>query len=403
VAKLYVTMLGGFSITYNGITLCEKTISSKKACTLIEYLITFRKKEITSLELFDVLWADDKCENPTSSLKTLLHRTRNILSKIEDNGDFKLIKSGKGSYFWNNDIEIDVDIDLFEEYYNSAKKNHLSDEERVEFAQKAIEIYKGAFLSSSSSEFWVIPLSTYYNSLFLEMVTLSVEILNKQNRFLEIVDISKNAISINPYQEDFYYNLISALYENGNSFSAVEHYKNVEAFFYSNFGVNLSDKFVKLNQKISNTQNDLEFNLDVIEENLVEKDKISGGFFCQFEFFKQQFQHQIRVSERKQLQLQTCLVSITNNKGKLPAQNKLNSGMLELIDILRSSLRSSDIFARYSVSQYVVLLGDTSFDNAKLVLNRINKNCAESVKTSGVKIKCDLKNYCGSLKQFVNT
>ena len=83
----------------------------------------------------------------------------------------------------------------------------------------------------------------------------AIELLEKENRHIEIIDICKNAIAINPYEEDFHYNLINSLYESGSSQIAIEQYKYVEDFFYQNFGINLSEKFVTLYNKICNTKN----------------------------------------------------------------------------------------------------------------------------------------------------
>lgn len=400
-SKIEVTFFGDFTIKYNNKEISEKSFRSKKMWTLLEYLIAFRNKSIPSLELIDVLWKEDNSENPTNALKTLLHRTRNLLSELNfDNADSPIINAN-GRYLWNNEIEMAIDTDIFESYYLEIKNKNLSDDEKISSAFKAIILYKGTFLSNSASEYWVIPLSTYYNSIFIEIVHILIELLYNQNRFLEIVEICRNAIAINPYEEDFYYFLINALYETGNCRAAIEHYKNVETFFYNNFGVNLSEKFISLFNKINDTKNDLEFDLGIIEDSLFEKDKISGGFFCEYEFFKKRFQLEIRAAQRNKTPVQICLVSITDERGKLPPQKKLNASVDALIDIVRCSLRSSDLFSRFSVSQFIIMLADTTYDNAKIVLNRIQNNCSKSLKVSGIKIICDLKNYCEDSNTFV--
>jgi len=252
-SRIYVSFFGEFSIVNDDKKICEKNISSKKSITLLEYLIAFRKKEISSLELIEVLWSDE-CENPTSALKTLLHRTRHILSELQLNDNIKLINSVKGTYCWNNQIDTVVDSELFEQCYKELKKESYSDFDKIEMAMKAIQLYKGTFLSNSSSEYWVVTLSTYFNSLYIEIINIAIELLEKENRHIEIIDICKNAIAINPYEEDFHYNLINSLYESGSSQIAIEQYKYVEDFFYQNFGINLSEKFVTLYNKICNTK-----------------------------------------------------------------------------------------------------------------------------------------------------
>lgn len=390
----YVSMLGEFSISCNDKKICEKSFRSKKIWALLQYLITFRKKEITSLELIEVLWKEDKSENPTNALKTLLHRARGVLANLDYEHSDTLIKSTNGSYFWNTEIDMTVDVDIFEQYYNSIRKGTLSQEEKLNLALNAIDLYKGSFLSNASSDYWVMPLSTYYNTIFIETVHIAVDILYEQNRFFDIVDICKNALSINPYEEDFYYNLINSLFETGDSQSSIEHYKNVETFFYSNFGVNLSEKFLLLYKKICNTKNNLEFDMIIIEQSLFEKEKLRGGFLCEYEFFKNQFQLKVRAVERNDSPLQICLISICDLSGKLPSQQILNVVMQDISEAIRISLRGSDLFSRFSVSQFVVMLSDTSFKNAEIVLNRINSNFSNFNTSSEVSIKFDIKTFC---------
>jgi len=143
-----------------------------------------------------------------------------------------------------------------------------------------------------------------------------------------------------------------------------------------------------------NTKNNLEFDINVIEESLLEKNQLCGGFLCEYEFFKRQFQLKKRASQRDKSSNQICLVSITDKKGNLPPQKRLNVVMTEIIDAIRLSLRASDMFSRFSVSQYVIMLADASYNNAKMVLDRIQHNCSKYAQNSDVHIKCDLKDYC---------
>jgi DNA-binding SARP family transcriptional activator len=399
--NLTISTFGDFSISFNDKTIGDKNIRSKKSCILLSYLITHRKKPVTQMKLFDVLWKDNESNNPLSALKTLLSRTRVALSELGYPDAAKLIKSSNGSYFWNNDIPVTVDIDVFEEYYNLLHQNHVPIEDKIKYAKKAIEIYKGPFLANYSSEYWVIPMSTYYHSLFIEIINTAINFLYNKNDFIDIIKLCKNAITIAPYEEDLYYHLINSQYETGNNKEAIEQYRNVESFFYNTFGVSLSDKFSELYKKINTTKNNLEFDLEKIHDDLIEKEKARGAFLCEYELFKQHFQLEIRASQRNNSSLQICLVSVVNTKGGIPPLNKLNPYIEKLENVIKSSLRASDIFARYSVSQYIIMLPDTSYENAHIVLDRIKNNCKQAINIHGVGVHLDLKNYCEASKELI--
>lgn len=400
-ANLTISTFGEFSISYNNKSIGDKNIRSKKSCILLAYLITHRKNSVTQIELFDALWKENESDNPLGALKTLLSRTRTTLTELGYADSAKLIKSSNGSYFWNNDIPITVDTDVFEMYYNLLKQNDISIEDKITFSKKAIEIYKGPFLANYSSEYWVIPMSTYYHSLFIEIVDTIIDLLYKKNDFFAIVEICKNAITIAPYEEDFYYYLINSQYEIGNNKEAIEQYRNVENFFYNTFGVSLSDKFTELYKKINTTQNDLEFDLEKINDELIEKEDALGAFLCEFELFKQHFQLEIRASKRNNTSIQILLVSVVNTKGGIPPLSKLNPYIEKLENVIRTSLRASDIFARYSVSQYIIMLPNTSYENANIVLERIKNNCKKVIDFRGISIDLDLKNYSEASQELM--
>ena len=127
------------------------------------------------------MWAEDESDNPTSALKTLLHRTRHVLELLEVENGNNIIKSANGSYYWNNAFNVIIDVEEFEKCYIELKKPELSDNDKLKLALDAINMYKGNFLAASSYEYWIIPLSTYYSTIYFEIVQLAVNFLYKSN------------------------------------------------------------------------------------------------------------------------------------------------------------------------------------------------------------------------------
>ena len=48
--------------------------------------------------------------------------------------------------------------------------------------------------------------------------------------------------------------------------------------------------------------------------------------------------------------------------------------MERLRDVIAKSLRQGDVFTRYSVSQYIIMLPLASFENAEMIMNRVARN-----------------------------
>ena len=61
--------------------------------------------------------------------------------------------------------------------------------------------------------------------------------------------------------------------------------------------------------------------------------------------------------------------------------------MMELLGrMIRGSLRAGDVVARYSLTQYIVLLPACSYESGAAVANRIRRN----FKKYGAKFQCDI-------------
>ena len=114
--------------------------------------------------------------------------------------------------------------------------------------------------------------------------------------------------------------------------------------------------------------------LGVIKEGLVESEMMPGAFFCEYEFFKDIYRLQARSAGRNGQIVHIALVTVMDGYGKKLTQSRLNTAMERLKDVVRNSLRRGDVFTRYSVSQYLLMLPSASFENADMVLNRVTRN-----------------------------
>ena len=79
---LKINMLGEFSISYGDETADDQSNRSKKLWSLLEYLITFRDREVRQAEIIEFLWPEDRIDDPANTLKTLLHRVRSLVNGL---------------------------------------------------------------------------------------------------------------------------------------------------------------------------------------------------------------------------------------------------------------------------------------------------------------------------------
>ena len=267
----------------------------------------------------------------------------------------EMIIYNRGVYAWNNKLNFVVDTDQF------TSLCILGDEEedvnrKIAYYLDALEYYKGDFLPKSSLEAWVVPINAYYHSEFLRVVQSCVELLKEQGRSYDVITVCQQAVAIDPYDESL-------------------HYEHVVDLFYSEFGINLSDELTDLYKEIIKESNGIEVDLSLIRDRLQEEDGRPGAFYCEYSLFKEIYHLETRSASRNGQSIYLCLMSVTDgNNGVLDNKRQQNAAMSQLHSAIQYSLRRGDVFTRYSVSQYLIMLPTVSFENGEMVLKRIQKN-----------------------------
>ena len=387
---LKVNMLGEFTIEYNGKVITDREGRSKKLWLFIEYLMTFRGREISQNDLIDLLWPDEKNGNPANTLKTLVHRARTLLDTLDFFDAKDMIIYRRGTYAWNSAIDMVVDLDVFEAHIKEAEKEGITAEHRLHEIMTAIEMYKGDFLPRLSLESWAVPISTYYHTMYIKAVSNVIDILAGIKDWEAIIGITQKAIEIDPYDEKLHYHLIQALVNTKNQQIAKNHYESVKKMFFERFGVAPSDEFNSLYKKVIRTVHQTENNIEVIRDALGEREHDSGAFYCEYEVFKEIYQLEVRNSARTGQAIFILLISVTDSKGNTPGQRQLSSAMSKLLLTVNESLRRGDVYTKYSPSQYLIMLQMLTFENAQMVTERILKRFKREYPKLAIKVNSSI-------------
>jgi DNA-binding SARP family transcriptional activator len=368
--KLHINMLGGMSLRYKDKSINDQANRSRKLWVLLSYVITFRDKELSQNDFIELLWPNDESTNPGNALKTLLHRVRAMLNNLEYLNGHQIIIQDNGTYAWNNKLPITLDVDDFEKMYR--KGNDAEDEEqRLAYYLQALDLYKGDFLPKLVTETWVVPINTYYHSLYLRMIHEVLAALMEKKNYDEIVRRCNLALAIEPYDEFLYYNLILALVRLGNQQAALNQYEKMTELFFNRFGVTHSEELTALYKEVVRTTNSMETDLSVIKRYLQEQEVLPGAFYCEYEFFKNIYQLQARALARSGQAIYVGLITLTNGSGGKLTAKILSNAMTKLNDCIRLSLRQGDVYSKYSLSQYIIMLPSANYENSRLVMARV--------------------------------
>ncbi|MEM1483339.1 BTAD domain-containing putative transcriptional regulator [Oscillospiraceae bacterium PP1C4] len=388
---ILIRMLGGFQLVVDDRKISDSINRTRQLWNLLGYLIAFRHKTVPQEALIEALWPDDRSEHPATALKNLVYRIRNIFCAHDIPNAKEMIIFYHGTYCWNNHLNCVVDTEQFEQLKHIADDVSLPPELRVERYLEAIDLYKGNFLPASCYEEWVIPLASYYRSLYFKCVYEANTLLNKLKRFDCIQTICEKAIIIDPFEERAHKYLIYALVKQNHQQEALKHYHYVCDLFYRELGVKPSESMRNLYSEIAKSVHSVETDLDIIKEDLIEHRVADGAFYCDYEVFKNMYQLEARVASRTGQSVFLGLLTVTNSEGNVPEKALLCKAMGRLLETICGSLRKGDIVSRFSSSQYVLMLPTLTFENGQMVMHRICKHFREENHLSDIKVSTTLQ------------
>ena len=370
--KLEVRMLSEFSIRNGSQEISDSDNRSRKVWLLLAYMIYYRNRPISQTELLDLLWGDEaNSSNPVNALKTMLHRVRTMLNQLGDNMGYLMVLRRKGSYAWNTEIPLFLDVDEFETLCKSAQSSE-NPEEKLSFLLRALELYGGKFLPKLFSEPRVIPICNYYHNLYTKAVQAAVSLLEERNRSKDIVSLCRRGIVIDPYNESLYRYLMRALLDQGDQSGAIQVFDELSSLLFTEFGIMPSDEVKALLREAECTVNDRAVSFEMIREQLEEPSAPRGALLCDYDFFRVIYQLQSRSVTRSGDAVHIALLSAAGKDGDL-SKRSLDCCMENLRELIQISLRRGDAASRCSVSQYVILLPQANYESSCQVLNRIIK------------------------------
>lgn len=373
ISMLRVRMLGDCSITLGDCHMEDTENRSRKVWLLLAYLIYNRFRVVQQQELIDLLWGEDtESANPANALKTTLHRARGALGQLGPSAGHELVVSKKGGYAWNTQVPMEVDVEEFEKLIRAG--NDCQDQEsRLEYYQRALQLYQGEFLNKLSSEAWVVPIAAYYHNLYTQTAQAALALLEERGWRREAVELCQAALKVEPYEENLYRHLMRNLLAVGDQRAAAKVYEEMSELLLNNFGIMPSEETQSLYREALRTINDHAVPIGIVREQLREQDPAMGAMICDYDFFKMLYQVQARSMLRSGVAVHIALLSITDEAGNELSRRSLERAMENLQDQVCSGLRRGDVAARCSVSQYILMLPQANYENSCMVCRRLIK------------------------------
>lgn len=373
--KLDVYFLGQYKIVLDDkYVLNYEDIGSQKNAKLLAYLLKNYRTKQSGQEIQDIMFSDNSSSNPGNALKALVYRLRVILKKYF--GDIDIIASGNSTYYLNPEIEVSLDIDVFDRLISQGGCQE-DEETKIKYYKQAIDLYQGTFLPMLSEEQWVIITGTYLESSYMNTVVYLLErYLNNKNYDL-VEQLSKKALNYDSLNENLHYYLIKSLIKQNKVSLAKQHYLSTEKFLYDELGTNPSEALQSLYEEIISGQRSKEATMNDLQNNLIES-SIQGAFLCSYETFKKIYQLEVRKAIRRGFSEYIVLLTI-EPKEHIKSNSDLMDAVIEstsrlLDNTISTTLRVGDTYTKYSNQQFLMLLPDCTDVNARKVVDRITNN-----------------------------
>lgn len=368
---LQVQMLGQFTLRYGDRTISDSDDRSRRVWSLLAYMLYNHGRSFAQEELIRLYWSNsEKSADPGNALKSIFHRIRTALDKLQPGLGRLLIRRKAGRYFWNNVMPLSLDIEDFEAHFHAAEAAGDVDVRLAEY-QAALALYAGDPLPRVTDEIWTIPIVAYYHSLYTRAAAGAIELLEKQERTAEAVALCRRAIHIEPYQEDLYEHLMRGLLRTGDMKGAMSVYEEMSEQLFAHFGVMPSETLRTLYRQATRTVNDRTLTMDEVCSQLAEPAPHGGAMVCEYDFFKILYRAEARSIARNGHSANICLLSVSDKDGEMLARRSLDPAMNNLQVLVQNNLRRGDVIARCSISQYIILLPQANYENSRMVADRL--------------------------------
>lgn len=355
--RLRIYTLGVFDIESDGISLLKDSGKAYKLYRLFQYFLTFKNEKILVEDIIQDLLEDHYSFDPNNMLRAQIYRLRKYMKSMipegEDEGKYMQIHFNNGYYHLDIGERVSVDTDEFEELIKLGNESGTEKlDNLIRSYKRALELYKGDYLKRRDDEKWLLATRNYYKDLYDKTIYKLIELLMKDNRYKEVIQVCQEGINHRFYEEKLHIYLMEAMLKLGRIKAARRHYEYTTFYLKEKMHISSLDfeeiygKIqVKLKERGSTTIGD-------IEEKLKAWDK-KEALLCEYNYFKFLFnimKKEVTSEEERYL----LLVEVSKDL----KEDELIVWEEDISKALTKILSSSDAFTFWNSSQILVLYSD---------------------------------------------
>ena len=335
--------------------------TGRKVLSFLQYLIVNHTRHISSDELIRQFWTENS-SNPANSLKNMIFKIRSLLKEICP-GQENLLVTRQGCYVWNSAADLRLDVEEFAQLCQKARKQ--SGEEYMETLLKAMSLYRGGFLSGNDDD-WTVPLRRYYQILYLDACKLLLPMLQKKQRWTEVIGICEQAAEEDFSEDIFMTYQMQALISMGHPERALEVYEDFRKTLWEELGVEPAEQVEQAYLLAKGMCQSRMHDRDILALVAEGGEEEGSAFLCTFSVFRS-----IVALERRHLARsgsESSVVLVRLDSGAVPTTDARR-----LERVLLEGLRTADPVARLDAASYILLLTGASVENAQAAISRMDR------------------------------
>ena len=115
------------------------------------------------------------------------------------------------------------------------------DEKTSEIFERILFLYQGDLLPGYDTEAWVVHKSMYYHTLFLKAAYRYISLLSDENRYQDIIRVSRKALEVDEFDSKLNLEYMTALLALEMKTEALNHYNYTVDLCYTQLGTKPSD------------------------------------------------------------------------------------------------------------------------------------------------------------------
>lgn len=370
-------MLGKLSFCYGDEAFQMKCNDTSKVMQLFLLLLRAGKEGMPKVQLLEALYGNEETQDTKNAFRILVFRLRKLLAGTILPDDH-YIEVEKGIYQLGGHLDVWIDADAFEQQGNLALLME-DKEEGLKKLWEACHLYTGEFLPMMADEKWALMERTRYKELYFECLRKCCKLLQERKMYEEALKLCDRAVKDYPFEE-WQLIQIDCLLALNRYQEALNVYENAASIFFEEMGNSPSEKMLSKFRAMSGQLHYAVGNLAEIKDGLEEKEFSSGAYYCSYPSFIDTYRVVARMIERSGQSVFLMLCTLTDGWGNLLEKEEiLSEQSMNLGYAVGMSLRRGDLFTRYSLNQFLVLLIGIKQEDCDLtygrIVSRFRKKC----------------------------